>query len=329
MVDSDRFSADDAIGVVEVDLAQLIDENTTADGELRRRRDPLSADSPGMKTQGMLEWSVRFCPLWQMPLEEMSRRMEKTRGTRKTEPDEVVTPWWMEFIGRFIEDKPEWEGERAKKRQETLAWFTGEKERDQMEAESRASEDLRSGILQVSVFGIPLPQTLKGLLLQFHIHQCTGMTFLAELSEVFLLMECTDLETESLEGTFSSDINHRKSAANGKPALADVIDRTPSENPDPPSAYCQVHLNDRMVYRTRTKQVTPLPYFNAVSERFIRDWTLAKIVFVVRDERDRENGEYPVPSWVQTVLNSLVDPILGMVSIDLRDAFADRSQFTR
>ena len=100
-----------------------------------------------------------------------------------------------------------------------------------------------------------------------------------------------DLEVESLEGTFSSNLNHRKSAASGKPALADVTDRTPAENPDPPSAYCEVHLNDHYVYRTRTKQVSPMPYFNAVSERFIRDWRMAKIVFVVRDDRDREHGE--------------------------------------
>ncbi len=99
-----------------------------------------------------------------------------------------------------------------------------------------------------------------------------------------------DLELESLDGTFSSELNHRKSGASGKPALADVIDRTPAENPDPPSAYCEVHLNDRYIYRTRTKQFTPLPYYNAVSERFIRDWRMAKIVFVVRDDRDREHG---------------------------------------
>lgn len=95
---------------------------------------------------------------------------------------------------------------------------------------------------------------------------------------------------DSLSGTYSSANNARLSAAGGKPALAEEVDRTPAENPEPPSAYCEVHLNDRLVYRTRTKQVTPLPYFNAVSERFLRDWRMAKIVFVVRDERDREHG---------------------------------------
>lgn len=94
--------------------------------------------------------------------------------------------------------------------------------------------------------------------------------------------------------------------------MSDVIDRTPAENPEPPSAYVEVHLNDRLVYRTRTKQVTPLPYFNAVSERFLRDWRMAKLVFVVRDERDREH-----------------DPILGIVSLRLDELFAERSQLTR
>lgn len=34
-----------------------------------------------------------------------------------------------------------------------------------------------------------------------------------------------------------------------------------------------------------------MPYYNAVSERFVRDWTKGKVVFVVRDARDREHGE--------------------------------------
>jgi hypothetical protein len=154
-------------------------------------------------------------------------------------------------------DVPDWEAERAKRREDTVAWFTGEREREEAEAAAAPTDELRSGILQ------------------FHIHQCV------------------DLEVDSLDGTYSSALNPRLSAAGGRPALAEEIDRTPAEHPDPPSAYCEVHLNDRLVYRTRTKQVTPLPYFNAVSERFLRDWSMAKIVFVVRDERDREHGKSP------------------------------------
>lgn len=71
-------------------------------------------------------------------------------------------------------------------------------------------------------------------------------------------------------------------------------------------------MNDKYVYRTRTKQLNPVPYFNAVSERFIADWRLAKITFVVRDDRNREH-----------------DPIIGLVSLRLKDVLKDKCQFTR
>ena len=110
--------------------------------------------------------------------------------------------------------------------------------------------------------------------------------------------------------------------------MSDITDRTSAENPEPPSAYCEVHLNDRFVYRTRTKQVTPLPYFNAVSERFLRDWRMAKIVFVIRDERDREHGKH---SWTHdiAVVVLMPDPILGMVTLYLKDVLSEHSHFTR
>ncbi|OCF32225.1 hypothetical protein I316_06139 [Kwoniella heveanensis BCC8398] len=274
--DSDRFSADDALGVVEVDLADLID--THAD-RMYHRVDPLTADRPGMRSSGFLDWSVQFHPLWQMPQEETQAKIleARTQRNRDCEPPEDCTPWWLDMVDKLIDGKEEkWVKERQEKRKETMAWFTGEKERDEIEAGTKPSEDIRSGILQ------------------FHIHQCI------------------DLEVEPTNGTYSSHTSSARSAAGGKPALASLIDRTPTENPDPPSAYTEVHLNDKLVYRTRTKQVTPLPYFNAVSERFVRDWTKGKVVFVVRDERNREH-----------------DPILGMVVIPLREAFKTRSQFTR
>ena len=119
------------------------------------------------------------------------------------------------------------------------------------------------------------------------------------------------MELDSIEGTYSSSMNHRLSAASGKPALYDN-NRLSQDSPDPPSTYCEVLLNDQLIYRTRTKQLTPLPYYNAVSERFIRDWRIAKITFVVRDERNREH-----------------DPIIGLVTLYLRDVLRDRSQITR
>ncbi|WWD19525.1 hypothetical protein CI109_103986 [Kwoniella shandongensis] len=273
--DSDRFSADDDVGIVEVDLADLVD--TTSD-RLHRRHDELKADRPGMRSSGTLDWSVQFCPVWQMSPEESAAKIAKTREHRETEcePKDQSTPFWMSWLTKIIDGQDEqWVKNRSDKRKETMAWFTGEKERDVLEADTKPREDLPSGILQ------------------FHIHQCN------------------DLETEPISGTYSGGVSTR-SAAGGSPALSKLVDRTPTENPDPPSAYCEVVLNDKLVYRTRTKQVTPLPYFNAVSERFVRDWTKGRVVFVVRDERNREH-----------------DPILGLVNLSLKEVFAARSQITR
>ncbi|ORX40705.1 hypothetical protein BD324DRAFT_647623 [Kockovaella imperatae] len=278
--DADRFSSDDSLGQVETDLADIIDRYTAKDANSlpERLNSQLVADHPGMKASGSIDWSVRFCPIWQIPQEELQQRLEKMKASRKGEPgpNSGSSGWLMDLVNK-LKLGQDWEDDRAARRHETVAWFTGEKEREEMEAAMRPPDDMRSGVFQ------------------FHIHQCD------------------DLEVETVQGTFSSPRkSHELSAAGGRPALADVIDKTPAENTEPPSAYCEVYLNDSLVFRTRTKQVTPSPYFNAVSERFIRDWRLAKVVFVCRDERNLEH-----------------DAILGIVSLRLGDVFAERSQITR
>lgn len=71
-----------------------------------------------------------------------------------------------------------------------------------------------------------------------------------------------------------------------------------------PSSYCTVMLNDEPIYRTRNKPMTATPFFNATTERFVRDWQAAHVCIVVRDSRMREN-----------------DPIMGMVFFKLADLF--------
>ncbi|PVF96053.1 hypothetical protein CPB86DRAFT_737459 [Serendipita vermifera] len=78
-----------------------------------------------------------------------------------------------------------------------------------------------------------------------------------------------------------------------------------------PSAYCSVMLNDEPIYRTRTKPMTATPFFNASTERFVKDWKAAHICVVVRDSRMREN-----------------DPVLGLVFFKLSDLFKDGSMKT-
>lgn len=76
-----------------------------------------------------------------------------------------------------------------------------------------------------------------------------------------------------------------------------------------PCGYCEFILNDNMFYKTRVKQYTNMPYFQAGTEIFVRDWTKAELRIIVRDSRLREH-----------------DPIMGIVSLPLKKLLAESSQ---
>ncbi|ORY73397.1 hypothetical protein BCR35DRAFT_148274 [Leucosporidium creatinivorum] len=79
-----------------------------------------------------------------------------------------------------------------------------------------------------------------------------------------------------------------------------------------PSAYCEIILNDDMIFKTRVKQYSQMPFFEAGTEVFLHDFTDASVRVVVRDSRLREH-----------------DPILGIVDLPLRDILAHSSEVTR
>jgi hypothetical protein len=86
-----------------------------------------------------------------MSEKEMHERAASEHSERKGEPtkEDMILPSWMKWMESYM-DVPNWEEERKQRRQETLAWFSGEREREAMEAEVKPSEKLRSGVLQVS-----------------------------------------------------------------------------------------------------------------------------------------------------------------------------------
>ena len=87
----------------------------------------------------------------------------------------------------------------------------------------------------------------------------------------------------------------------------------PSEQSDNlPSGYGEFLVNDDMVYKTRVKQYTTNPYFEAGTEVFVRDWQNTVVRVVIRDSRLRE-----------------ADPILGIVSVRLSEVFAEASSVTQ
>ncbi|WVQ82868.1 hypothetical protein IAT38_005004 [Cryptococcus sp. DSM 104549] len=87
----------------------------------------------------------------------------------------------------------------------------------------------------------------------------------------------------------------------------------PSEQSDNlPSGYGEFLVNDDMCYRTRVKQYTTNPYFEAGTEVFVRDFENTVVRVVIRDSRLRES-----------------DPILGIVSVRLSDVFAEASSVSQ
>lgn len=81
------------------------------------------------------------------------------------------------------------------------------------------------------------------------------------------------------------------------------------EGTDLPSSYATVILDHQTVFKTRTKPKNPNPFFNAGTERFIRDWRTTEVIVSVRDSRIHEN-----------------DPLLGIVALPLGKVFRRRSQ---
>ncbi|KAG8820265.1 hypothetical protein FRC19_009016 [Serendipita sp. 401] len=79
-----------------------------------------------------------------------------------------------------------------------------------------------------------------------------------------------------------------------------------------PSGYCEIIINDDLVYKTRVKQYTSMPFFEAGTEVFIRDWKETVVRVVVRDSRLREK-----------------DPILGIVHLPLQEILTESSEVTR
>ena len=78
---------------------------------------------------------------------------------------------------------------------------------------------------------------------------------------------------------------------------------------DLPSSYSAIILNHQTIFKTRTKPKNAKPFFNAGTERMIRDWRTTEVMVAVRDSRVHEN-----------------DPLLGLVYLPLGKIFKARSQ---
>ncbi|SJX62547.1 uncharacterized protein SRS1_13394 [Sporisorium reilianum f. sp. reilianum] len=90
------------------------------------------------------------------------------------------------------------------------------------------------------------------------------------------------------------------------------VDAKAGEGKALPSGYVEFIVNDDIIYKTRVKQYTNMPFYEAGTETVVRDWTRTEVRLAVRDARLREH-----------------DPIMGIVSMDLTEVFAESSQVTQ
>ncbi|KAF8578018.1 hypothetical protein K439DRAFT_1363416 [Ramaria rubella] len=115
-----------------------------------------------------------------------------------------------------------------------------------------------------------------------------------------VIHQINNLERQNLKGTSGKE---REGQA------GQDTDEASEQSQNLPCAYCEIIINDDLIYKTRVKQYTTMPFFEAGTERFIRDWRSTVLRLVVRDSRLREK-----------------DPILGVVNLKLKDLLKHGSE---
>ena len=115
----------------------------------------------------------------------------------------------------------------------------------------------------------------------------------------------TDLYADNPKGSKTSNMHYKQGQDTTNPEIEE-------DEAQSPSSYCNIILNDMLIYRTRTKPFSNKPYFNADTERFVRDWRTSACVIAVRDSRTREH-----------------DALLGVVPLKLSEVFKNASQVSK
>lgn len=253
--DSDRFTADDDLGRIEVDLKHIMKSEKT-NGKMHTRCDGFRALKQGEDMPGKLEWSIGYysktriqdCQLQQQTYDTDVRTMAQLRDS----------------VDKACEQKL---------REATIKG--GESDQNKKELEQQKAQELKERQDQM-IISAPPPDGYPSGIFSIQIHQITGL----------------ELERLSKDDD-SSDVQDEEAESGGSL----------------PSAYCNVIINHRKVFKTRTKPQNAKPFYNAGTERFIPDWQNAEVHIGVRDARVHED-----------------DPLLGIVHFSLADLFKERSQ---
>lgn len=253
--DSDRFTADDDLGRVEVDLKHLMKSEDT-NGKMHKRCDGFRALKKGQDMPGKLEWNVGYFS---------KTRIQACQLQQQSYDPEVRT---MADLRRSVDEACERKLREAFIKEEN----TGRTEKE-LEQQKAQEMKMRQDNMIISA---PPPDGYPSGIFSIQVHQITGL----ELEKLSKDEDSNDFQDEEQE-------------------TGDSL----------PSAYCNVIMNHRKVFKTRTKPQNAKPFYNAGTERFIADWQNAEVHIGVRDARIHED-----------------DPLLGIVHLDLAELFKERSQ---
>ena len=246
--DSDRMSADDDLGRIEISLAELMEDSK---GKMVDRSDGFIAMDADEKMPGKLDWQIGYFEKVQITDDQFQAQTFDTeiRGMQQ------------------LKDRVSKDANRKLR----------EADRDiSDEADQQKAQDFEEHADSL-ISAAPPPKGYPTGILSIQVHNITGLQ-LADLKK--------DRNSEGDEYEGSSE-----------------------DSGDLPSAYATIILNGRPVFRTRTKPKNAKPFFNASTERFVRDWRNAEAIIAVRDARTHED-----------------DPLLGFVYLPLEQLFANRSQ---
>ncbi|KAI5917467.1 hypothetical protein F4810DRAFT_44519 [Camillea tinctor] len=249
--DSDKWSADDDLGRVELDLKRLMRDSKTLN-RVQDREDRLIGQDPDEKMPGSLVWSVGY--------------FSKTRITEKQLQQQTINGnvRTKEQLKQYVSDNAEHKLRESGKPS------------DDEEIRQQKSQDYKEMEDSMIISAPPSDGYVSGVL-SIQIHNITG------------------LEVQNLQ----------KREKNGSGDDEDEAE----QSDDMPDSYCTIILNHKKIFRTRTKPKNSKPFFNAGTERFVRDWRDTEIIVSVRDSRERED-----------------DPLIGMVYLPLANVFSKRSQ---
>ncbi|KEY66489.1 hypothetical protein S7711_04818 [Stachybotrys chartarum IBT 7711] len=191
--DSDRFTADDDLGRIEVNVKDIM-RNEESDGRMWHRRDGFRALKSGDNMPGQLEWSVGFFS---------KTRLQEDQFRSQSFDPQVRT---MEQLKARVNESCE------RKLRETM-FKEGQSDRDQSELEQQKSQELKAW-QDAMIISAPPPEGYPSGIFSIQIHNITGLE-LGRLSK-----EKADKEAEASDEEETGDglpssyctiiINHRK-----------------------------------------------------------------------------------------------------------------------